>query len=1733
MNVFISWTGSDREVKEKIVLGLKEELGSEEMIWDSDEECSSDFSAECIKAIRASQVFVIIVSDAAMSESSYVFNELCEARKCEMQGKLNIVVYKTTTSEYTDRFEMQLNHITDANHVARLMNHENGIQSVIKHVKHLLARRKNGNPEKPYDVYKPEIEGTKLGSTGYFVPNSRDNVFKAFDEGFEKSNVIFVTQMSGYGRKSAARKYVEMHAEEYDQRLVLHSFSGTLREFFTNGLVISNINENVFENLDENKTILKKAQLLQKLDQRTLLVVPNVNIGRRDDTLVFDSLSGLGCRVMFIVQNVPQRIRGLFPVIDVGRLEDRHLRELFFNYYTDVDEIEQEALEQPLNRFFDSIDGHTKSVEITASTLAGEFGIYPDDIPDILENIRPNSENELSERIFLLISEMFDVKKFEENENSILLLASLAAQIPLDERIFVKLLKECGIENNAAIKNLVECCWLERDRASRTISIEPLLASVCLSKIAWNDEFVKSCLLLFGEMLLNDCVSYNLITSIVTVKRLHHIFDVMKMPALCDLMNLYVLAMDDVLIDRDRGYIRKTIDSAKQEERMIDSVDLKEAIAQIVHCVLNIVEGQLKMFDLSHRVGRKSFGDEAAKIMVMNEDFISSLGVCLETMEETRFKRIVKRLLNSAMRSDSGKFVAEYLQMVEELEECLLTEPTEEEIIVLELLEIIGQHMALITKTEPYLCLEISRAREKLLDYSGGFVSAAEVYIFYENYLACLLKMSECTNELDDVFSSCLWALENGKKDICKTEKDAELIKNKMICMYVRCLANNSRTEDAQEAYSMIEEVELCELSMVEERVETVDCVARALIRDGEILDTIDFLEKYLEELLQIVKRNAGILKREYDLALELKEILNILHSPKTDVEFADGADEYIDYYRTYASGFMDKRLLAKYAAVAEHAKKLDYSKKTREELLEEVFKLKRKAIREPKWEKLAPEAFAIVSEAGNRVLGYKHHYVQYMGGAAIADGKIAEILNGEGKTYTIILAAFLQSLYGKQVFIVDDSAYLTKRNFVWMRGVLEYIGCNVGLIADNKKAESELKTLQECEVIYAMINDLIFLQMRDEINHCRSELRYDLVIVDEADQLMIESADQIVVLTENEKNTNLAKVYELADLIVREITVDDTELFEKRNGSIILKPAIYERLTPYINGSYLSLSATTRRDLEKALEVAILVYLYYKNGKEYFIIGGKAKMENKDKGLLFDANPIYQFFIGKKENRPLIYRNVDFQSRRSVNQYTYMEFLDNFKEICGTTATASSMKEEFRKLYGIDVISIPPNQPITRIDNKPKVFMREKYKMNAVLGLIDEKYGSGQPIIVITGSIEESEKIGKLLTAQNIEHKLLNAKNSEDEPELLGSAGRLNSIIVTTAMANRGVDILLGGNPKELAKKHLLESGVSMEVLDQAIYGKLENSEEIQEIRLKYNSLVALYKSMTDVEKEQVEAVGGLCVIGTECFEDLRVEQQMRGRAGRQGAVGESYVFYSLDDEPLKKLLRERREVLVSMFDRDEAAMEMAMESKLLTKSIVNGRLRIQEVKFNYLQQTPEMLYYRNARNEIIGLIRRLRKGQVKIDRLVEEYFISNQRFIEKLSQAVTEQKPAPMIKLLSYAEGNISSLKGRVDSKMLTEAYKSVREKLDKMSGNGNFSEESMRQDICIWLSRYWSEYLKVMPLEIKSATNLFGNKEKKVEKYISEFSETQCKMFIEDAIFNTLVGSTNLVAAFERKQ
>lgn len=1722
MSVFVSWTGSDREIKNKLVEGLKAELGPEELVWESDEHCVSDFSKECIQAIHQSQVFIIIISDQAMEETSFVYHELLEAHACEMHGKLNMIVYKVTDSEYTDRFRLHLNHISDANHVGRLMKTEAGIQSVAKRAKYLLARRKSGNPEKPYDVYKPEIEGTKLSNTGYFVPNSREDVFEEFDKGFEKSNVLFAAQISGYGRRSAARKYAEIHMEEYDECLILHFFSGSLREFFLNGLVISNINENVFEGLDENKIILKKVNLLKKLDTKTLIIVPNVTIGKRDDTFILDVLSNLGCRVIFITQSVPVKMRGIFPVVEVGRLKNHHLRELFFNYYEEADADEQEALEIPLNHFFESIDGHTKSVEITASALAEEIGVYPEDIPEILDNIQLNSENELSERIFQLISNMFEVKDFEEAEKNILFLASVAAEIPLDEKQFVALSRACGVDNNAAIKNLAECRWLDRDRATKTIFIESLLANVCIAKIPTNDQILEQCIRYFTEILIDECAGYSIGASVVTVKRLHHIFKVLNFHALQELMNLYIISVDDVLEEVGNTNCQRIIDAAKRECEQIESPKLREAVESIFEYAAKTVGIQLKIFDLSRRAGRSSLGEAALQMTAMSTEMMDSIEEMLEEMGDTSVTRVVRRLLDSSASFNSGKFVTEFLKVVDELECCLSIDPTEEEIGLLALLEVVGQQMALMTRSESYLSLEICRAREKLLNYSGGFCSVAEAYFFYETYLQCLLDMAECTEELERVFEFCISALEQAKKEIWKTEREALIIKNRMICVYAQCLADNGRPEDAEDAYYLTRELKDIESETFKLRIMAVDCIAKAFIRIGELQDAKEFLEDYLEDFKKVLGENKTKFTEERVVFEELTGILQVLNDPKSDSDFKDGSEEYVDYYRTYASGFFDKRLLSKYAAIAEQAKKLDFSDKSREQLLAAVVQLKQRAMQEAKWDKLAPTAFALVSEAGNRVLGYHHHYVQYMGGAAIADGKIAEILNGEGKTYTIILAAFLKSLYGKQVYIVDSSAYLTKRNFVWMKGVLEYLGCRVGLLADSKSimAGPELERLQSCDIIYAMMNELVFLQMNHELGKCSVQMRLDTAIIDEADQLMIEEAAQVINISEKTTQTYTVQAYELADLTVRSISAADIDCFENKNGIIILKPGIYDRLQKFLKIPYAQLPEMMRNDLEKALKVAIIVYLYYKNGKDYYLIDGKVKIENKDKGLLMEANPIYQFFIGRKEHISSLYKRIDFNSHTALNQYIFMEFLWNFGEICGTTATASSMKEEFKELYNLDVISIPPNQPIARVDHKPKVYFKEQYKLLEISRLTQEKNQTGQPVIIITGSIDESEKISRLFADIGVEHRLLNAKNSEDEPELLGNAGKLNSVIVTTAMANRGIDILLGGNPREIAKHHLMENGVSAEMLNRAVYGALEEDEEIEEIRTKYEVLTALYKNKTDAEKKKVEQLGGLCVIGTECFEDLRIEQQMRGRAGRQGAVGESYVFYSLDDRPMVKLLGDRKEVFMSLFQSVESE---TMESNLLNKGIVNGRLRLQEMHFKYLQKTPEMLYYRNARKEILGMIQKLRMEKISVEELVEKYIIKNEEFLERIqavSQIQNKEFASKVLKFTSYMEKEFLDKAGRWDAAMLRKGYQKICADFNERVNQQDGSEHFMKKYLTACLRMAWKEYLKKMPIEKRTAENLFRNKDKKAEKYMAEYSDSQCGILIKDAVFYAFI-------------
>ena len=1671
MSIFVSWTGKDREIKNKIVEGLCAGLGdsedvSESKIWDSDEDCSSNYSKECIDAIRRCSVFVVIVSDASMSPASYVLNEVIEARSCEMRGELNIVVYKVTDSEYTSEFAFQLNHISDANRIARMAGTDFGISALVKRVKYLLMRRKNGDPEKPYDVFKPIIEGTTLSRSGYFVPNSRDDIFEEIDKGFEIANVVFASQMSGYGRKSAVRKYAENHLQEYEEVLVLHLFSGTLREFFLDGLKITNINENMYEKMDENQVILRKAELLKKLDKKTLLIVPNVTIDSRDDTFVFDALAGIGCRIIFITQNLQQRLKNVFPIVSVGRMRQEYLKELFFNYYNVADEEEQAELTDTLYDFFDSVDGHTKSVEITAMALAEEYGVYPEDVSEVLSDIHFASETELGERIFKWISNVFEMKNFSEEEKKILLVAALTAVIPIDEKFFVKLLKKCDIQNHTAIRKLAENRWLDLDRQSRTISMEPLLAEVCIAKVKLDNTILYKCVKALNDELLVNAWGIEIYLYKDRLKRLKGLFEVTNLGYINELLTMCLYYINDVDINISREKVERCISTIKRKNERIRDQRLKEELEVCIDDVRALMESSLLLDGLSSRTSE----GKLVEAYLENLNPMSMLETYRDVLEGSSLLGVLQQMIDMQASGNVSKIVSMYLHLCSNLDEDF----SEDEQEVLNIFAMLGYQLMITMRNDSYLHLQLCYAYLDLKALIGGFTSESEAYSVYKEYMYTLMKLGDCTLELENAFEQAMRWANMGRKTIFENEASADAIINQLMCDYIEILVKNNRAEDAEKIYTRSLKCKVMCDELITVRMEAIERIANLRIKNGDTEDAVRFIKKALtKDLGDYLEKNAD--REAVAEAIErfhhLYQVEYVLSHPDAKHDFTDRYEEYLDYYKTYANGIADKWALSKYFSIANKAKEIDYSGKTDAQLLEMAGQLKRAAFRARKWEDIAPQAFALVSEAGYRTLGYRHHYVQYVGAAAMADGKIAEIQNGEGKTYTIILTAFLNTLFRKQVHIIDAFPFLARRNFVWMRGVLELLGCKVGLLEKNTFYK-EVKHFADYEIIYSTVEALSFFKQREELGVYPQKLRYDVAIVDEADYLMITNGNGRIMLQNTETRSSLKKWMEELDLYLRNVTKEDTNLFEYDRGFIRIKPELYMELEEYLEVSFAEFRQEDMADIEELIRGGLLAYLYMEKGTDYHIVNGMILFENQALGTFYEGNAIYRYFIARKENLNTYSKTMDFQKKKITNSYTTIEFLTNFRTLVGTTATASSMKNEFKELYGKGVLCIPTNMPVLRENHKPKVFMTEKAKMQFVLQLIQQKNMTGQPVLVITGSIQESEKISHHLTNRNIEHKLLNAKNAREEALVLGNAGKLNVVTVTTAMANRGVDILLGGNPFELAKQHLIQTGISEELVNDAIYRMKDMSEEVLELRKKYDSLVSFYKSQMNYEKEQVEFLGGLCVIGTQCFDSLATEQQVRGRAGRQGVVGESYVCYSLEDQSLKRLLGERYEALYAMFGDIDG---YSMDSKLLINAIMNARTKIQNENYKQLLNTPQILYYRFAREKILGLLQQIHRGEADWDELVEKYI---EDYSVKYKEAVERKEHLWQMKFENIAM--------YVMQKNLEEA---------------------------------WAEYLERMKAEIASSRNVFAASAKKQKKHLEEFSETQCELLIKNAVRETI--------------
>ncbi|MBQ4052077.1 MAG: hypothetical protein IJD09_00290 [Clostridia bacterium] len=1689
MSVFISWRGADRSIKNQMVEKLRGLLPQEE-IWESDEGCKSN-SFVFMEQLRKSEVFIVIVSDAAM-QPSYVLNEVVEARRCEMEGTLNMLVYKVTDAPYTPEFAANLNHLSDSNYLARLSGRDDGIDLLARRVQELLEKRRNGEPENPYETFVPEVVGTSL-SAGYFVPHSRDDIFEAIDEAFARSNILFVTQLSGFGRKSAAREYALERQGEYSKVVVLHYFSGSLREFFTKGVQFANVNRELFENLEEKDLILKKSRMLERLGPDVLLIVPEVTPGDRDDRFVFDCLAKLGCRVIFVTQSDPRRIRDIFPVISVDRMEDRYLKELFFNYYH-ASADEQQELDEVLSTFFDNIDGHTKSVEITANALSEEFGIYPEDLPGILGSICGARENELSERIFSLISGLFDVTSFGRIQQNILLVAAYFAGIPIDEKLFVSLLKESGCYDGTALHMLIDRRWLDNDRNARTISMETFMADVLRHKLPVDQKLLGKCLRVLYDRLVDGALGEKIGVFLLDIKRVGRFAGAIKAHDLAQLVELYEDLGEGLAISHTMEDVAQLRDRALSFNQGLTDGNLSSMMNELATLAYQMSTQYMLLNEPTFRQSAPRDLSVKFASVVLNEETIQ---LATQAIPHGRLRKAIADFLTGAAALDFSALISKFVLCVDLL--CAPENVKQVDDSVSFVFNALGRNLATATGDHPYLCLQICRAWKKIND-TYGYLSESNIFNVWYCYFRQLHYCRAYNAEFQDLYEGLCDLFPQVQNELFTDSDSARLILVNLHYYWFCYLLNEKDLDGAQQPCQAIAAIKGYD-SRYSRLAGMVEELVNAYIKIGKTEEAKHFLGGALDWI------PPAKLEEEGDrLTYEgLTDTYNALKNPVVNQTFVDRAEDYIDYYQTYAPSFVDRKLLYRYGEIARQAKEQDYAAYSDGELRETAELLKMQARQGTAMLTLAPEAFALVSEAGQRVLGYRHHYVQYLGGAAIADGNIAEIQNGEGKTYTILLAAFLHSLFGKQVHIIDTSEYLTVRNYHWMRGVLELLGCEVALLEPLETSRNQ--DCSRADVVYTTAKDIIFMCTRLELDHRKAPLRTEVAIIDEAEQFMVAQGYEDFTLVGNTVDNNkdlLLKVQQVVDTLTLRHE-GEYYTYSAATKNIKLNSALYGLLEQQTGLSVRELEPEDLSFLERALVSGILAKLYLEKDKDYFVTDGRICEENALKGTFDPIKGVKLYFLSLREGLDFDFDQLD--EREIQNRYCVLEYLKQYEFLTGTTATASSMEKELREHYDLNVIPVPPNEPTRRVNHPTGIFFNGIQKRHHIVELVAQKHGTGQPVLVITDSVFASVQLSNALKQAEIPHNLLNATNIDQGAALLERAGHFGAVTVTTALANRGVDIRLGGNPVSMAKEHLLEAGYSATEIREA-----PTAPANQPLRVTYDQLLSLYQHRAEKDRKALNELGGLCVIGTACFDDLRIEQQMRGRCGRQGDRGEAYVFISMDDPGMKRLLDARFDTVFNMVRSNGLGNEM-FQNEFLNKSIALARQRYQSRYGQWLKGILAMYYRPKARAQFAALKQQLMESPTAGQDLLDQYFAHSSRCgKDALAKARGEEVHNFGVQTVyPYIEKELAHARNRDLPALLMKGYDLYRAENEEQVPDSRILTELIRFELC----NQWRKYLSAMDEECARARNIYDSTGRKLEHHLKDFSQKLCTTLVEDAV------------------
>ena len=765
-------------------------------------------------------------------------------------------------------------------------------------------------------------------------------------------------------------------------------------------------------------------------------------------------------------------------------------------------------------------------------------------------------------------------------------------------------------------------------------------------------------------------------------------------------------------------------------------------------------------------------------------------------------------------------------------------------------------------------------------------------------------------------------------------------------------------------------------------------------------------------------------------------------------------------------------------------AKEAEYRALTDEQLQAKTPEFKQRLKAGETLDDILPDAFAACREAADRTVGMRPYPVQVIGGVCLHQGRIAEMKTGEGKTLVATLPAYLNALTGEGVHIVTVNDYLARRDSEWMGKIYKFMGLTVGLIVHDLD-NAQRRAAYACDITYGTNNEMGFDYLRDNmVIHERDMVQRGHVyaIVDEVDSILIDEArTPLIISGQGDKSTDL---YEKANQFVSRLkNEEDYTIAEKEKAVSLTEQGVAKAQRAF---NVENIADLDNAELYHHILAALKAHAIMKRDVDYVVQNGEVIIVDEFTGRLMVgrrySDGLHQAIEAKEHVK------VERESK-TLATITFQNYFRMYKKISGMTGTAKTEEEEFQGIYNLDVVQIPTNKPMIRKDLNDMVYKTKRGKFNAVVEEIVKRHQTGQPILVGTVNVETSEMLSHLIKLRGVSHEVLNAKNHQKEAEIVAQAGHVGAVTIATNMAGRGTDILLGGNPDFLARRAMRQENYPDEIIEAAT-GHNENVDQVVlDARKRYRELYEGFKKETDAEHERVMALGGLHIIGTERHESRRIDNQLRGRAGRQGDPGSTQFFISLEDDVMRLFGSER---IAPMIEKLGMTEDQPLEAGMLTKQIEGAQKRIEgrnySIRKSVLQyddvmnkqreliygQRRDILMGHDVRQNIIDMVHKL------IDSTAERNFTGEGSFdwsiddardyLEKLclkpgafeSHAAaikTMEEPEELVKLL-YADA---------------EAFYAEREAL--LSGMGIDMREFERVVLLSAIDHHWMDHIDAM--------------------------------------------------------